>query len=254
MLPEITIFNIQVSTYSLCAFVGVAAIIFFNSFRMEKYKISFKDIIIYYIFCFVFIFVFSKILYIIGRIPDKGLSLQMIKFYIIHGGIVFYGGMIGAIFGIIIGALVLKQNPREKLDYAAPCFPLFHALARVGCALSGCCYGIESTFGIHNHKVPGATLWPFQPVESICNLIIFISLMIYTKVRGSNKYCLEIYLVAYGICRFILEFFRGDEIRGVWPSGLSTSQYVAILTIIGVIVEIIILLCKKGGKIDDKDS
>ena len=248
MLPHITIFNFQVSSYSLCAIAGIAAVVFFNSFRMEKYKISFKELILYYVFGFVFLLIFAKILYVVGIIPEDGLSFKIIWDNLINGGIVFYGGVIGALFGIILCTKILKADIREKLDFFAPCIPLFHVFARMGCALSGCCYGIESTFGIHNHKFPGVTLWPFQPVESICNLIIFLGLIIYTKVRSSNKYCLEIYLVSYGICRFVLEFFRGDPVRGVWADGLSTSQHIAIILVLCVIVEILILFGKKGGK------
>ena len=36
-----------------------------------------------------------------------------------------------------------------------------------------------------------------------------------------------IYMLIYPVVRFILEFFRGDEIRGIW-FGLSTSQWISI--------------------------
>ncbi len=43
------------------------------------------------------------------------------------------------------------------------------------------------------------------------------------------------YLIGYGIERFILEFFRYDSIRGIF-FGLSTSQWISIILIpIGIL-------------------
>ena len=59
---------------------------------------------------------------------------------------------------------------------------------------------------------------------------------------GQNKMTgrfLFLYMLIYPVYRFILEFFRGDEIRGFW-FGLSTSQWISIFLfaagIIGMIV------------------
>ncbi|WP_367119863.1 prolipoprotein diacylglyceryl transferase family protein [uncultured Leptotrichia sp.] len=42
------------------------------------------------------------------------------------------------------------------------------------------------------------------------------------------------YIVLYGIIRFILEFFRYDSYRGI-ISGFSTSQYISIFLILSVL-------------------
>ena len=54
--------------------------------------------------------------------------------------------------------------------------------------------------------------------------------------------------IHYSITRFVIESFRGDEVRGVWFGGaLSTSQLIAIP---GVLVGILILVWakKRGGR------
>ena len=38
---------------------------------------------------------------------------------------------------------------------------------------------------------------------------------------------MRIYLVTYGIFRFVMEFFRGDEIRGIFFE-LSTAQWISV--------------------------
>ena len=62
-------------------------------------------------------------------------------FMIRHGGLVFYGGLIGA---IIAGAIYLrwKKLPLWKIaDVLAPSIALGSVFGRIGCLLNGCCYG-----------------------------------------------------------------------------------------------------------------
>ena len=40
-------------------------------------------------------------------------------------------------------------------------------------------------------------------------------------------------LAVYAVMRFLIEIYRGDEIRGVWFGGaLSTSQLISVLTLV----------------------
>ena len=68
------------------------------------------------------------------------------------------------------------------IGIGALCIPLFHAFGRIGCFLSGCCYGIETTFGIDLKYSPvpgcsGVLRFPVQLIESGCNFIIFFLLL-----------------------------------------------------------------------------
>ena len=74
----------------------------------------------------------------------------------------------------------------------------------------------------------GVPLFPTQIVESICNLIIFIIILLtYKKCVGTYK-TVAFYAVSYSLVRFILEFYRGDAVRGILL-GLSTSQWISII-------------------------
>lgn len=116
---------------------------------------------------------------------------------------------------------------------------------RIGCFCSGCCYGMEyNGFGhIVFSNTPyapiGVSLFPSQLVEAFLNLIIFMVLaFLYKKYSNSYK-IVSLYLILYSIVRFILEFFRGDAIRG-FLFGISTSQWISIvLFIIGIVVWVI---------------
>src|SRR5580704_19319839 len=62
-------------------------------------------------------------------------------FMIQHGGLVYYGGLIGStIAGIIY--VRWKKLPFWKIaDVLAPSIALGNFLGRIGCLLNGCCYG-----------------------------------------------------------------------------------------------------------------
>ncbi|MDY2888109.1 MAG: prolipoprotein diacylglyceryl transferase, partial [Candidatus Caccosoma sp.] len=53
-------------------------------------------------------------------------------------------------------------------------------------------------------------------------------------------YTMPLYMVSYGIFRFLIEFIRGDE-RGAFLLNLSPAQWISILLVIGSIILFIFL-------------
>lgn len=79
----------------------------------------------------------------------------------------------------------------------------------------------------------GAPLLPVQLIESTSLIVIYLlcEIAFYAgKKRGLSAF---VYAAAYSVVRFTLEFFRGDEVRGVY--GLSTSQYLSIVLLLTAI-------------------
>ena len=159
--------------------------------------------------------------------------------YLLSGGIVFYGGMLGLLLGIFIISKIQKDNTRDILSFFAPAIPLFHAIARIGCLFTGCCYGIPFGWGISMYHSPDIIRFPVQLIECGCNVLIFVAIIILEKI-GKKQYSLTTYLLSYACCRFILEFFRGDMERGVWFNCVSTSQIVSIVILLVLCVNFII--------------
>ena len=82
---------------------------------------------------------------------------------------------------------------------------------------------------------------PVQLIESAFEFLMFIVFVVLEK-RNSELYSLSNYLVIYAIFRFVVEFYRGDEVRGIWMGGLSTAQ------LISVLIVIIVLFTKNKNK------
>lgn len=109
----------------------------------------------------------------------------------------------------------MKNYPysyNDIMDFFAPGLFLCMGVSKIGCAVYGCCYGEECTFGIIN-PITGLLHFPVQLLEVFLGVIIafvffFVILSSQKYVRGSI-YPLGLILFCAG--RFILEFFRYYE-------------------------------------------
>lgn len=256
MLPVITIFGYPIATYSLLIFLGillgaVIVIYYFAKFN----NISKEDAFFAILYSIIGVGIGAKLLYIITNIPfliqnASQLNIAETIFQMLQGGFVFYGGLLGGILGILIYAKQFKGSFSSLLLSIVPAIPLVHTVGRIGCLCAGCCYGMEYhgfgaiTFNSSPFAPNGVSLFPTQIIEAICNLAIFFVLLAsYKKWVGTYK-TLGLYFILYSIVRFILEFFRGDLVRGIY-FGLSTSQWISIVLFM---IGIKIFISKKYGR------
>lgn len=147
----------------------------------------------------------------------------------------FYGGLAGGVLAYLLmyRFYYLRHNPPvfKKMLVAAPgCLAIGHAFGRLGCFLSGCCYGITTGTSL-DINFPG--IGPHLPTQLIemTFLLILGGILLIFSLKKSTNYTAVIYLFAYSVFRFVIEFFRGDE-RGQL-AGLSPSQYWCILLFLG---------------------
>jgi phosphatidylglycerol:prolipoprotein diacylglycerol transferase len=124
----------------------------------------------------------------------------------------------------------------------APGIALGHAIGRLGCLAAGCCYGRPTevawavTFrdpaAAANVGTPlGVPLHPTQLYESAAELLILI-LLVGTERRGRGfaGRTFWLYLLLYGISRFVIEVYRGDP-RGMVFDTFSTSQFISVVLV-----------------------
>ena len=157
---------------------------------------------------------------------------------------VYYGGLLLA---LIAAALYIRKKnlPALKLaDLAAPGIALGQAISRLGCLSAGCCYGkpTRMPWGItfrnqYAYDNVGVTLniplHPTQIYDSLGALCLFAYLMWRLSKRRATGQVIVEYLGLYAILRFIVEFFRADDRGFILYGLLSTSQFIALLTILG---------------------
>jgi phosphatidylglycerol:prolipoprotein diacylglycerol transferase len=160
---------------------------------------------------------------------------------LVRAGGVFYGGLLAA----LVVALVLVRRYGLTMwvtaDLFAPGIALGHVIGRLGCLLAGCCYGrpTDLPWGITftnpvafaNVGTPlNQSLHPTQLYDAGSELVILM-LLLATERRGRPfaGRTFWLYILLYGVSRFIIEFYRGDD-RGMLMS-LSTSQVVSLVLV-----------------------
>lgn len=170
-------------------------------------------------------------------------------------GLTFYGGLIGGVGGFLGAYYLYFKNKygaylKELLIVAPSMITIAHGFGRIGCFLAGCCYGKETTswLGVkfpHLHE----KVLPTNLYEAIFLIILSVILLL-LAIKLHYKYNFSIYMISYGIFRFIIEYFRGDY-RGSFIGGISPSQFWSIIILIGGIIYgiLIYLINKKDNKI-----
>ena len=156
----------------------------------------------------------------------------------VFGGISFYGGLIGGAAALYVLCRRDKSSsltPIEWMDGMTLPFLAFHFCGRIGCFLGGCCYGkaTESFLGVYFPDIPednvfhyGQKCLPTQLFEAAAIALCALLLATLLKKRRFVNY-----LILYPVCRFVIEFWRGDD-RGSTGFFLSPSQLVSLLILV----------------------
>ncbi len=253
MYPIIDLGIIEISSYAIMVLVGMIGytVITINLLeKKEKYETkTVNKLLVLSIFCFIILYVSAFIMNSIFHSIGEG--------QLVIGGITWLGGVIVTfpitIILIYIFIPELRGKAIETFSLMVPGIILAHGFGRIGCFLGGCCFGeVTDTFlgivfpagspaatlhpGLNGESLP---VLPTQLFEAIFEFILFtIIIILYKKTKNIN---VEIYGISYGIFRFILEFFRGDD-RGGTGVFITPSQ---LMSIVLIIIVILIILYKK---------
>lgn len=161
----------------------------------------------------------------------------------ITGGITVIGGLIAGAASFLIGNYIFRKKHyylvTRLLVYAPCCITIAHAFGRIGCFFGGCCYGkpAEGFFSFLGVSFrPGSSaysqygdtpLYPTQLFEAAFLFALF-GVLSYLALKKQYKYNIVVYMVAYSIWRFLIEFVRADY-RGSFLGSLSPSQTQSII-------------------------
>lgn len=241
----ILLFNHKVPAYGLLIVLGIViANLIALLYVMKKYENdSLEDFLLLEAYTFFGAFVGAKILYLIisCKIISWSKMLDISYFSgIMQSGFVFYGGLIGGIFGLSLGGRIHGVDICSYLEHYVFLIPFIHCFGRIGCYEAGCCYGIlysgwgSVVFPENSFAPAGISLLPVQLIEAVFLMMLAVSIL-FLQIRIHWRYTTEVYLISYGIMRFVLEFFRFDQERGRWGI-FSVSQVISLLLVAGSIL------------------
>lgn len=251
----------MINFYGIFTAIGLVFSLLVIYLLSRKRSLVIDDLVFCGIWTAVGAFLGAHILFFIVNAPDffVGLSANppidvgdfFTRLYFAASGLVYYGGLLGALAAILIYTKKKYLPARQYLNLFVLVFPLFHGIGRIGCVFSGCCYGIEYhgfaalhypdsviVPGINDH-ITDFSRFPVQPMEALIEFIIFAILLIIYLKKGDTIAIAPIYLLSYAVIRFLDEFLRGDEQRGIWGP-FSTSQWIALIIIAATLIYYIV--------------
>lgn len=230
-----TIGRFTVHGYGLMIGIGFVLAVLIGGLRTKKLGLS-DDLFTNIAICLlIFGFMGGKLLYIIVNFK---LFLQDPLTHLGSEGFVVYGGIIVGIFSIFVYCKIKKLSFLSYMDMMSPAVMINQGFGRIGCFMAGCCHGRPTTsaFSVtftdpHCLAPTGVPLIPTQPISAAFDLLVAVFLFAIqrkVKYRGTVS---GLYLMLYGVGRFIIEIFRGDLDRGT-VGILSTSQFISIFMVI----------------------
>ncbi len=162
--------------------------------------------------------------------------------FIWKGGMSFHGGMIGVI--IVIWQFSQKKGLSFFLisDFFSSLIPLALGIGRIGNFINGELWGRPTTLPwgmVFLNAMDRIPRHPSQLYESILEgFVLFVLLRWFSKRKPPIGQISSIFLIGYGILRFIVEFTRQpDSYLGLFIFNLSLGQLLSIpMIIIGIAI------------------
>jgi prolipoprotein diacylglyceryltransferase len=214
--------------YGIIILISLTIGLFYIFRMLKKEGIKDKNIYLYILLYGSFAFIFGKLYTMVSSN----------EYNLLKAGLSSYGGLIGVILATIIFELILPTN-KKLIKYSIISLPLTYGIAKIGCFIAGCCYGIpyNGLFNVVYKDGLNIPLFPIQITETIVFIIIFI---ICNKLRN-NKNIIYITSCISIIAKFLLDFLRYEHINKI----ISSNQ---IFSIIILLVLIIIFIINKNKK------
>ena len=167
-------------------------------------------------------------------------------FQIWEGGLSIYGALLGGILGAYIYTRMRKVNFIKTLELAFIFVPLAQIMGRFGNFINQELYGpvTDLPWGMYV-RATGQFHHPSFFYEQIGNLLVFAILFRYYRKHGikGNGIMPALYLVCYGVVRFVIDIYRNDE-RVFAP--FTIAQLVSIIMVAAGLVFLTVKRLKKS--------
>lgn len=236
--------ELEFPAYHLLIMIGVFAAVFLGIAIAKSKGLSVIYAIDMAILGIFFGFLGGRIGHVLVEAPAYYLEKPIRFFYFWEGGFVSWGAHIGILLSWYFYLRWRKQPIWAYLDAAAMCIFVAIFFGRIGCLLTGCCFGKPTDFFISlTFSDPSSTAYRFYPdmalhatqIYLMANVLI-VQLIIWWVAFKRHRFegqLISLALILYPIGRFLVEFFRGDVDRGVYFNGIiSAGQIVMVFYLV----------------------
>ena len=227
---SISIGPLNIYLYGLIIATGLLLAVFYGCRRSRQFGINEDTLTDGVLWVTPFAFLCARLYYCIFYWEEGGYADNLLSvLYVWQGGLAIYGGVIGAIVGIIVFCKIKKISIGAVLDIVALGFLIGQTMGRWGNFFNREAFGAETDsflrMGLYN-TYTGMTEYhhPTFLYESLWNLVGFIALHFLSKKRQYDGQIALSYAAWYGLGRVFIEGLRTDSL---YIGAFRVSQLVA---------------------------
>lgn len=197
-------------------------------------KEQFSDLLFW---CFIGVVVGGRVGYVLFYKFGAFIADPLFLFYVLDGGMSFHGGLLGVIAAMYAYARVKQRSFLAVGDFIAPLVPMGLFFGRLGNFVNGELWGRVT-------DVPWAIVFPSggpvprhpsQLYEAVLEGLLLFALLWWAQRRQAEQSTIGVgfisglFLLGYGIARFIVEFFREPDAHlGLLSLGMSMGQWLTL--------------------------
>jgi phosphatidylglycerol:prolipoprotein diacylglycerol transferase len=177
--------------------------------------------------------------YVLFYKPDHFLQHPLEIFAVWQGGMAFHGGLLGVMMAVIYYARRQGKHFFEVADFVVPAVPFGLAAGRIGNFINGELWGRPA-----DPSLPWAMVFPQSGTEiarhpsqlyqfGLEGMLLFALLWWYASKPRKQGAVAGMFLLGYGIFRFIAEYFREpDSFLGLLALNMSMGQWLCVPMIV----------------------
>jgi len=245
MLPRLfTIGGFSLPTYGLMVAIGFLAGIWLTTRLARRVGLAADSVLNLGVFCALAGIVGAKLLMILMGPEYRARPSEIFTLATLQSAGIFYGGLIAALVAAVYYMRRHKLPLLLTADQFAPGLALGHGIGRLGCFAAGCCWGRPTNVSwavvFSDPNAVTATdrlnvpLHPTQLYEAGAEWIICGILLFAIMRRHRDGQIIGLYLLLYGVARFIIEFYREHDSSNPLGLGISLEQWLALaLALVG---------------------
>ena len=216
--PEryIEIGSMKIYFYGLIIALGLILAVVYALRRKEAFGIREDDLMDGVLWVTPFAILCARAYYVIFRWSEQYAADPISALYIWKGGLAIYGGVIGAVIGIIVFCRVRKVKIAAVLDLVSLGFLIGQTMGRWGNFFNREAFGAETDLpwrmGLLNTAGETIYVHPTFLYESLWNLIGLAILHFASKRRRYDGQIALGYAAWYGLGRAMIEGLRTDSL------------------------------------------
>ena len=243
-----SLFGLDIRLYGIIIAVGLLAAVIYGLKRKEQFGLSEDDILDGVLTIVPVAIIFARAYYCLFSWEEfAGNPVSVL--YIWQGGIAIYGGVIGAVLGIIVYCRIKKIKLGAVLDIVALGFLIGQSVGRWGNFFNREAFGAETEsffrMGLTNAAGVVTYYHPTFLYESVWNAVGFVILHFLSKRRQYDGQIALGYAAWYGLGRTFIEGLRTDSLY--WGD-FRVSQLLAAISCFCAVAALIVLAFLRHDK------